>query len=291
MQKNNRTEVKTSLYPLVINGSDLQANGSSNNVYRYSFPTSANLTNAKIAVQSIQMFYSWFNITSSNSNNTYQIIFPTLAGSTTLTITMPDGYYDVSSINEYLQSIFIANGLYLVDASGNYVYYAEFQENPNYYSVQLNVYPVPTALPSGYTNPGSMTFPAVTQTPQLVVQSNNFQNIIGFVAGTFPSSPASVTTSILSSFTPQVSTVSSVILTCSLVSNRYANPNTIIYSFTPSGTTFGGQINTSPNELSFIDVISGTYADFTISFLDQSFSALNIRDTNLVITLLLSMEG
>eukprot|EP00952_Eustigmatos_sp_NYUAD-ZCMA_P003085 13407-Eustigmatos_ZCMA.PRE.1 len=76
----------------------------------------------------------------------------------------------------------VSNGHYLTDSNGDYVYYIEFQENSVYYAVQLNCYYVPTALPSGYSNPASMTFPATNKTPQVVIPSTNIQDVLGITA-------------------------------------------------------------------------------------------------------------
>lgn len=275
------------VYPLILNSAGLQAN-QYNNTYRYTFPAgSVQFSKSKVAVGTVNIYYSWFNIGSTYNNQSYQIIFPTFAGTTTLTITMPDGYYDVSSINSYLQQIFITNGLYLVNGSGQNVYYAEFITNQNYYGIQFNSYPVPIALPGGYTNPGGMTFPVVAATPQLVVQANNFTNLIGFTAGTYPTVAQNTNYSVLSSYTPQVSPVQSIILACTLLNNRYSNPGTVLYSFTPAGATFGGIIQSQPAFPSWIDIQDGNYPNFDIQFLDQNFNPLPINDTNLVVQLLI----
>lgn len=281
--KNRRDE---SLYPLVINSTHLVPNAD-NSRFRYQFPVgSAVFTGAKIAVSSVSVYYSWFNISASLGNNTYQFIWTDGSGSATYTVTMPDGFYTVSELNSYLQFVCVTNGLYLVDGSGNYVYYLEFVENPSRYAVGFNSYPFPTALPAGYTNPSGLLFPAVASTPQLVIQNNDFQNIIGFTAGTYPTAIQATNYSVISSFTPQITPIQSVILACNLVNNQYSNPPTVIYSFSPSNTQFGSLINSAPNELAFIDIQDGIYANIDVQFLDQTFQPISLNDTNLVIILL-----
>lgn len=279
------------VYPLIINSSGLQAN-IYNNTYRYTFPAgSVQFSKSKVAVETVNIYYSWFNIGPTYNNQTYQLIYPTNAGTTTLTITMPQGFYDITSINSYLQQILITNGLYLVNSSGQNVYYAEFITNQNYYAVQFNSYPVPTALPAGWSNPGGMTFPAVAATPQLVVLANSFRNIIGFAAGTYPTVAQNTNYSVLSSFTPQVSPVQSIILACTLLNNKYSNPGTVLYSFTPQGATFGSLIQSQPTFPSWIDIQDGNYPNFDVQFLDQNFNPLPINDTNLVVQLLIKNKS
>jgi len=276
------------LYPLIINSSGLQSN-SFNNTYRYSFPQGAvRFEGSKVAVANVNIYYSWFNITTSNGNNSFQIIWPIGAGTSTYTVTLPDGFYDVSGLNTYIQQFCITNGLYLIDGSGNYVYYLELLENSTYYGVQLNTYSIPLSLPTGWTQPAAWPgYPLVAYTPQLVIPSTNFQNVIGFTAGTYPSPQQTSTYSKLSDFTPQVTPIQSIILACTLLNNKYSNPSTVLYSFTSGGAAFGSLIESSPNQYSFVDIQDGQYPYFDIQFLDQNFSPISINDTNIVVQLLI----
>lgn len=277
---------ESTIYPLIINSSGLQSNAN-NNTYRYSFPQgSVSFSKSRVAVANVNMYYSWYNITAANGNNEFQFIWP--YSSTLYTLTLPDGFYDVSGLNTYIQQFCITNSLYLINATGNYVYYLELIENSNYYSVQFNSYSVPTSLPSGYTEPsGWPGYPATANGPQLWISANSFRSVIGFDAGIFPPAPQTATYSKLSTTTPQVTPIQSIILACSLLNNKYSNPSTILYSFTPGGTTFGDLIESSPNQYSFIDIQQGQYPYFDIQFLDQSFNAITLNDTNIVVQLLI----
>jgi hypothetical protein len=270
---------------VIINSTHV-VSGTNNSRYSYNFPLgNARFDKHQVAVASVAMYYSWFNITSANQNNTLSYKFPTSSGTTTVTLTIPDGFYSVSDLNTYLQSQLIANGHYLVDSEGNFIYYLELQENAVYYAVQLNCYPVPSSLPSGYSNPASMTFPASATTPQLVVPSTNIRDIFGFTEGSYPSTTQSTTYSTYSSYTPQVTPVQSVIMTCSLVNNGLGIPSNVLYSFTPSGTSFGSLIESRPAQYSWIDITPSNFSNFEIQFLSQSFKNLVINDSNIVVTL------
>lgn len=275
-------------YPIIINESNLVSTPN-NNIYEYSFPAgSVRLDDCSIAVQSIQMYYSWFNITAARQNNEFKFIHPVAAGYNTYTVTIPDGYYSILGLNAYLQNFLIANNLYLQDAAGDNVYYLEIVENPTIYAVQFNAYIVPIALPGGWTDPsGAFSFPLVSETPQLIVTSTNFRDLIGFNAGTYPAGPSAVNYSKASDYTPQVSPVSSVLLNCNLLENYYANPQTLLYSFTSTGTAFGGLLDIKPPEYTFVKVQTGSFWSIRIEFTDQLFRALPINDSNLVVTLLI----
>lgn len=279
-------ETSKTISPVILNSTNLISNGGLNNIYRYAIPGSGLFRDAEIAISNIQMFYSWQNITSTYDNNTFSIIFPTGAGTATVNLTVPDGTYTVADLNSYIQSIMVANNYYLIDGGGDFVYYLELVENASRYAIQLNTFPVPTALPAGWTNPG-WALPVVGNTPQLVVPSTAIQTLLGFTAGTYPSPAQATAYSALSTSVPQLSPVSSVIVGCNLVNNQLANPRSVIYSFSPGGTTYGNLIQSSAYQYSWVPIQNGTYSSVDITFYDQNFNNLRILDTNVVIFLLI----
>lgn len=263
---------------------------SDNSTYTYKFPLGSQPTfqkGDKIALDSLSMYYSWPNITAANRNNTFQYKWPGTA--TPFDVIIPDGFYTIEDLNAYLQYTMIANKHYLIDSNGNYVYYLNFSTNSVRYAIQLDVSPIPTTG----TQPSSpgWSLPATPTYPQIIVPSTNFRNIIGFNAGTYPSTttPATSTYSKISDFTPQVTPVSSVVVTCSLLNNPYSIPNNLLYSFAPN-TTYGSQINITPPSKTFVDMQGGKVSEFSITFLDQTFKKLNILDNNVVILLTIASQ-
>jgi hypothetical protein len=77
------------------------------------------------------------------------------ANSITLNIKIPDGFYDATSLNYFLQNVCIANNCYLTDSTGSgyNTYFLEVLQNSVYYGFQINVYPLPKVLPSTLAYP------------------------------------------------------------------------------------------------------------------------------------------
>lgn len=280
-----------SVNTLILNSTNLDTSSPYNNVYKYQFNSSTYFKDAKISVNNINLYYSWFNITSSQSNNKFSYIWFSGPGptSTQVNITIPDGFYDISSLNSYLQSVMISNGHYLIDSTGNFVYFIEFEENSSYYSIQLTCYALLTsaqATTKSFTAPSGYTFVTTNITPQVVIpSSNSIKNIVGFTAGTYPSSTQTTDYSTISTYCPQVTPVQSVTVTCNLCNNKLCYPNNVLFSFAPAGTAFGSTIVAKPAYANFVDIQEGSYSQIIIRFLDQNFNDLNIRDTNLIIQL------
>jgi len=55
---------------IILNQGNIVPDGQNNKLV-YRFPNSVNLNDAYLAVSSVVMFYSWFNITSQYNNNVF----------------------------------------------------------------------------------------------------------------------------------------------------------------------------------------------------------------------------
>jgi hypothetical protein len=283
---------------LILNSTNIVEN-TNNSVFEYSFPA-GNVTfkkGSKAALASVQMYYSTFNLTAANGNNTFTY---TWIDATVVTVTFPDGFYDVDGINDYLHSVMVTNGHYLVSVStGDYYYFINFNTNANRYAIQVDFFPIGQdlyATPSAYTIPtGTSTLwtnpsaGANEKTPTITIPATNFRNVIGFAAGTFGTQATGTATSlsVLSTTVPQVTPLSSFVITCSLLQNNYAVPNSLLYSFSPQGT-FGDQFTIAPNQYSFIDIQGGIYNTFRIQFLDQDLKPVIIEDPQMVILIVIA---
>ena len=279
-----------SIFPIILNQSNAVSGDSS--TYIYKFPRgSIKLKSASVALSQLNLFYSWANISKAFYNNSeFSIIFPDGSPSefAQYDIVIPDGNYTIEDINRYIQSVFITNKKYLINnATGDYRYFMEILANPTTYSIQLITYDIPNSLPSGYSEPpGGFTggFPATgTLQPSLIISSiNKFGDLIGFLPGFHFSS--------VSQKTPQMSPVSSVLVTCSLVNNKFTNPNNIIFSFVSGSTEYGRMMSIQNQDIQYSRIDDGLYTEVAISFIDNNFRRLNIKDTNLVIYLIVKID-
>lgn len=279
---------------LIVNSTNL-VNDAQNNKLIYKFPNSVHFKDSFISLSQAQMYYSWFNITSEFNNNTIQYVWIDGAGvQTTYTITIPDGLYEVNTLNQLLQYTFIQNGHYLVN-SGQNVYYAEFILNPSRYAVQINTFLFPTSLPVGYTNPAGVAFPPQSFNPSIILPPK-VNVILGFVqnfttnlninnAFVPPVSPyvsklANGTLSYISTVAPNLQPNSSVIINISNIDNQYAQPTGTCYTIIPT-VAIGEVINEKPVNYIWNKLIPGTYNQLTINILGNDLSPIKIQDPSM----------
>lgn len=281
---------------IILNSSNILP-GSNNSTLVYNFPNSVTFDSHQIAVQSVSMYYSWTNINNITlQNNVFTYTWTVAAATTTYTVTIPTGLYEISDINSYLQFVFINNGHYLINAVGKNIYYAEFLVNPSLYSINIITYPVPTSLPTGWSLPvanpqtGALAWPGFPTTffnPRITIPAN-FNLIVGYAAG-FATSPNTGLNTILtynSSISPQVAPNPNCLITVSNISNIYASPSSVIFNLN-ANVGFGELIIAQPSEYAFNDLLKGTINSLFIRLIGADGQSLNILDPNITILLLI----
>lgn len=295
------------MFIVVMNTSNILPNGK-NNTLVYKFPNSVVFKEKYIAVSSIQMYYSWFNINSLYNNMTVSYTWTVGVVSTTYTITIPNGLYNIVDINAYFQWVMINNGTYLINNVGDNVYYFEIIVNPTRYAIQLNTFQVPIALPALWTAPANFAgFPTQTFNP-IITFPNDFWKIVGYepingviftsngnVNNAYVPPTASVdnyyvakdgvgTLSYLSNVSPNVQPNSSIYLGISNINNPYTQPSSIIYSLSPS-VAIGELINETPPNFMWNRLIDGTYNELRLQFLGLDLQPIQLNDPNMTILL------
>jgi hypothetical protein len=275
---------------LILNRSNYDYNSKR---FVYKFNGNKRLVNYEVGLTTMNIYNSFYNISSLYSNNTFQFDFL----GTIYNFKLTDGYYNISDLNLYLQNQCIINGLYLINDLGEYVYYCELLVNAVEYGVNVVFYPVPISLPTGWTKPTTATwaFPPFLRIPLLIIGSN-FGKILGLTDGSYPLDAtyfggpgASIGTvrTVKNSIVPEVHTVSSVILTCNLINNAgFSNPTNIFYTF---GFTedFGQLIKINPPDVIYSKVIETEHSEIQIQLLDQNLQVISLLDTDAVITIVL----
>jgi len=283
-------------FTLVINKSNL-SNANTNGTYTYNFIGGGFRVDddMEVMLSSAQIPYSIFNITTAYSNNYFTLAFPTgaaVGAYTNFSVVIPDGFYTISDLNSFVQQFCISNGLYLIDASGNNVYYIGFYVNQTSYAIQLLLYTVPRSLPSGFTAPsnwiGYSTYTA-DRTPHIhIPPASKFNEYIGFNSGQYPPTlPQLSNYSTLSNNKPPIgSYVNSIIVHCSLVNNAVVSPSDILDAFQITNATFGQNINYAPSVEKYVRLTKGSYSSMIIYLTDQNNQPINFLDPNILITLL-----
>jgi hypothetical protein len=286
---------------LVLNSENI-VDGTNNSVLQYNFPNSVYLKDEYIAVQQISLYNSVFNISSALNNNSFSykwvdgLIYPVVMTATGV-------HLSLSQINSYFQSVMIANKHYYTSGGQN-VYLMEIVLNQSAYAYQINCFAtsVAIALANTWVQPTGATWvnPTNSIVPAVIIPATNIQDLLGFNAGSYPTSviagipPAQTQTpvitspySALSQNAPQIEPQPTYLGLCSLVNNALVIPNEVIVSITPIGAVFGGLFNIQYSGLAYNKVADGTYTSFTFSFVDDLGQRIAFQDPNILIILIM----
>jgi len=310
---------------LALNSKNIIA-GTGNSQLQYNFPSgSINLQEGdQLALSSVSMYNSVYNFTAALNNNTFTY---TWIDGTDVIVTIPDSFLDVDGLNDFLHQTMLNKGHYLIeDATGNFVWFITIQINVSIYAIQIQAYPMnaatyPTATGATkkYTIPTGATWVPQTAniTPYITIPATDIRTTLGFKAGYYPgalnggtspdyntintistaASPGKTQTSTYSTIqtmtsqnTPQITALTSYLITCSLINNNYSIPNTLLSSFPPSAA-FANQFTFAPNQMSFIDLQTGSYSSFTVQFYDQNLRQIEMEDNQIVVLLVIRNKG
>lgn len=289
---------------VILNQNNIVPN-SGNSIFEYNFPLGGiSFKNELIAVQQISLYQSVFNITQANNNNkfAYQWVDGTITQ-----VTIPDGYYELEDIMAYFRDVMTSNTHYLIGGT-TYYYLLEIVVNVSKYADQINSFQISTTIATDntWTLPPGATWVLPTNPicPIFIVQDNNFQQIIGYNAGNYPTGvisgmpPAQIQTpqydstqSFLSSSAPQIIPQPSYLCLCSLVNNRLSIPSQLIYSLTPSSSAFGTIYSIQIADLAFNKIEDGNYVNFRFTFVDQLGNTIAFQDPNILILLIIKNKS
>jgi hypothetical protein len=232
------------------------------------FPTTQQY---EVALTSVYVFNSVFNITAALGNNTFAVSY----NGTQYNATIPDGSYGLDTLNGWFQNTFLTNlNLYTLDSNGAQVFYQYFQPNSVYYSCTYTA--TPLTLSSGGSNPKALSLSG--NIPLLIINSPGLATVLGFIQATFPAITQTTTYQVNSTSIPQLNSQFEYNITCSLVNQDQFSHDipSAIYDFSPEGTTSGQQIVKAPANLLWFPVVPGNYRQISCSLVDQAGSALKI---------------
>jgi hypothetical protein len=211
--------------------------------------------NWEIALHSTTMTYSWYNISEARGNNEFR--FSDDAGLNYQTLTIPDGIYQVSDINSFLESQF-----------------ALLEYDPN-----------PISL---YVNSNTLRIVVVIRTADFYVDFTHgkINELLGFASSI-------VTVTSQGTFSPDINVgIRRVNIGCDIIASVYnaGSLGNTIYSFTPLVLP-GFSIVESPNNLVYLPLNRTSFTSITITVADQSGNVIDFQGEQVEVVLHLRRSG
>ena len=203
--------------------------------------------NKNMALGNLSIYYTWKNVKSTYDNNKFKILVPTWNE----TFDLPDGSYNISEIQDYIE--YIIKKHETIGENAPILIYANTINNRIVFKIK-----------SGY---------------KLELLSEETMKLLGSAKDIIDSDKNSENV-------PRLENVEVVLVPCNLVNNSYQQASRILFTFVPT-KKYGQLISISPHSLVFLKTVNTEFSEIEIWFTDQNNNALEIED-NVNISLIIN---
>ena len=203
--------------------------------------------NKNMALANLSIYYTWKNVKSTHNNNKFKISAPTWNE----TFDLPDGSYNISEIQDYIE--YIIKKHETISENAPILIYANTISNRIIFKIK-----------SGYKLEllSKETMKLLGSTSSIIDADKNSENV------------------------PRLEDVEVVLVHCNLVNNSYQQHSRVLFTFVPA-RRYGQLINISPHSLVFLKTVNTEFSEIEIWFTDQNNNALEIED-NVNISLIIN---
>ena len=194
--------------------------------------------NKNMALGSLSIYYTWKNVKSIYNNNKFKISAPTWNE----TFDLPDGLYNISEIQDYIEYIIKKH-----EAIGE--------------NAPIIIY--------GNTIINRIVFKTKTGY-KLELLSKESMKLLGSTKDTINADKSSENV-------PRLENVEVVLVHCNLVNNSYQQASRVLFTFVPN-KHYGQLISILPHTLIFLKTMNTGFSEIEVWFMDQNNNALEIED-------------
>ena len=203
--------------------------------------------NKNMALANLSIYYTWKNVKSTYNNNKFKKSAPTWNE----TFNLPDGSYNISEIQDYIEYIIKKH-----ETIGETVPILNYANTIN----SRIVFKIKSRYKLELLSKETMKL--LGSTKDIIDSDNNSENV------------------------PRLENVEVVLVHCNLVNNSYQQHSRVLFTFVPT-KKYGKLISISPHSLVFLKTMNTEFSEIEIWFTDQSNNALEIED-NVNISLIIN---
>ena len=203
--------------------------------------------NKNMPLANLSIYYTWKNAKSTYSNNKFKVS----ARTWNETFDLPDGSYNISQIQDYIE--YIIKKHETIRENAPILIYANTINNRIVFKIK-----------SGYNLEllSKETMKLLGSTQDIIDADKNSENV------------------------PKLENVEVVLVHCNLVNNSYQQHSRVLFTFVPT-EQYGQLISISPHSLVFLKTMNTDFSEIEIWFTDQNNNALEIED-NVNISLIIN---
>ena len=182
--------------------------------------------NKNMALANLSIYYTWKNVKSTYNNNKFKILAPTCNE----TFDLPDGSYNISEIQDYIE--YIIKNHETIGENVPILIYANTINNRIVFEIK-----------SGY---------------KLELLSKETMKLLGSTSSIIDADKNSEKV-------PKLENVEVVLVHCNLVNNAYQQHSSVLFTFVPT-KQYGQLISISPHSLVFLNTMNTDFSEIEIWF-------------------------
>ena len=194
--------------------------------------------NKNMALANLSIYYTWKNVKSTYNNDKFKRSAPT----SNETFELPDGSYNISEIQNYIE--YIIKKHETIGENAPIFIYANTINNRIVFKIK-----------SRY---------------KLELLSKETMKLLGSTNDTIDADKNSENG-------PKLENVEVVLVHCNLVNNAYQQHSRVLFTFVPT-KQYGQLISISPKSLIFLKTMNTEFSEIEVWFTDQNNNALKIED-------------
>ena len=194
--------------------------------------------NKNMALANLSIYYTWKNVKSIYKNNKFKISAPTWNE----TFDLPDGSYNISEIQDYIE--YIIKKHETIGENAPILIYANTINNRIVFKIKSR-YKLELL--------SKETMKLLGSTKDIIDTDKNSENV------------------------PRFENVKVVLLHCNLVNNSYQQRSKVLFTFVPT-KQYGQLISISPHSLVILKMMETDFSEIEVWFTDQNNNALEIED-------------
>ena len=191
-----------------------------------------------MALGNLSIYYTWKNVKSTYNNNNFKISAPTWNE----TFDLPDGSYNISEIQDFIE--YIIKKHETIGETAPILIYANTTNNRIVFKIK-----------SGYKLEllSKETMKLLGSTKDIIDADKNSENV------------------------PRLENVEVVLVYCNLINNSYQQASRVLFTFVLT-KQYGQLISISPHLLVFLKTMNTEFSEIEIWFTDQKDNALEVED-------------
>ena len=203
--------------------------------------------NKNMSLGNLSIYYTWNNVKSTYNNNKFKIS----ASTSNETFDLPDGSYNISEIEDYIE--YVIKKHETIGENAPILIYANTINNRIVFKIK-----------SGYKLEllSKETMKLLGSTKDIIDSDKNSENV------------------------PRLKNVEVVLVHCNLVNNSYQQASRVLFTIVPT-KQYGQLISISPHSLVFLKTMNTEFSEIEVWFTDQNNNALEIED-NVNISLIIN---